>query len=61
MTLTELEEFFLEAGPFMEVLESNFGDDTEGMLGFFRGYSEFYPDVDALVRQRVVDEFPIGS
>lgn len=58
LTLGELEGFFTEAWPFMEVLEMNFEDDTEGMLGFFRAYSQFYPQLDALLRQRVVEAYP---
>lgn len=41
----------------MEVLEMNFDEDVEGMLGFFRAYSRFYPKLDALLRQRVLEAF----
>ncbi|PRC53144.1 hypothetical protein C6A85_55325, partial [Mycobacterium sp. ITM-2017-0098] len=58
MTLGELAEFFLGAWPFLEVLEMNFGGDTAGMLGFFRGVSEFYEDFDKLLRDRVIEAFP---
>ena len=36
LTLGELETFFLGAWSFMDVLQSNFEDDVNGMLGFFR-------------------------
>jgi hypothetical protein len=58
LTLVELEEFFLQAWPFLEVLESNFESDTEEMLDFFQGVSQFYPDFDRLLRQRVIEAFP---
>jgi hypothetical protein len=58
LTLGELEEFFLGAWPFLEVLEMNFEDDTEQMLGFFRGASQFYPEFDQLLRQRVIAAYP---
>ena len=61
LTLGELEEFFLGAWPLLEVLENNFGNDTEGMLGFFRAYSEFYPQLDSLLRQRVLTAYPPGG
>jgi hypothetical protein len=53
LTLGELEEFFLSAWPLLDVLASNFDTDVEGMLDFFRADSQFYPDLDALLRQRV--------
>jgi hypothetical protein len=58
LTLGELEEFFLGAWPFFEVLEMNFGTDIEGMLGFFHGSSPFYPDFDHLLRERVIENYP---
>lgn len=57
LTLGELESFFTGAWPPMEVLEMNFDEDVEGMLGFFRAYSRFYPKLDALLRQRVLEAF----
>lgn len=57
LTLGELEEFFTAAWPLMEVLEINFEEDVEGMLGFFRAHSQFYPELDALLRQRVLEAF----
>lgn len=58
LTLGELESFFTEAWPFMEVLEMNFQDGTDGMLGFFRAHSQFYPQLDALLRRRVLEAYP---
>lgn len=57
LTLGELEAFFTGAWPLMQVLEMNFEEDDEGMLGFFRAYSQFYPQLDALLRQRVLEAF----
>jgi hypothetical protein len=36
----------------------NFEGDVEGMLGFFVAESDFYPHLDALCRQRVLEAFP---
>jgi hypothetical protein len=58
LTLGELEEFFLGAWPFLEVLAMNFEDDTEQMLGFFHGASQFYPEFDQLLRERVIAAYP---
>jgi hypothetical protein len=57
LTLGELEDFFMDAWSLQEVLESNFGDDVDAMLGFFRATSEFYPDLDRLLRQRVMERY----
>lgn len=57
LTLGELEAFFTGAWPLMEVLEMNFEEDVEGMLGFFRAHSQFYPVLDTLLRQRVREAF----
>ena len=53
LTLEELYQFFVEGWPFMGVLEMNYEDDLNGMLAFFSGDSAFYPQFDALLRQRV--------
>ena len=53
LSLGELYEFFVEAWPFMGVLEMNYERDLEGMLGFFSGDSAFYAEFDALLRERV--------
>ena len=58
LTLGELEVFFLGAWPFFEVLEMNFDTDTEQMLGFIQGDSQFYPDFDQLLRERVIEAYP---
>lgn len=61
LTLGELETFFLGAWPFFDVLEMNFDQDTEAMLDFFRGVSQFYADFDRLLRQRVRENYPNAS
>jgi hypothetical protein len=50
LTLGELETFFLGAWSFMDVLQSNFENDVNGMLGFFQAKSQFYPELDNLLR-----------
>jgi hypothetical protein len=57
LTLGELESFFLGSWRLLEVLQMNFDGDVEAMLDFFVGRSEFYPDFDQLLRQRVVEAF----
>ena len=58
LTLGELADFLLRAWSFMQVLESNFEDDVAQMLQFFRASSQFYPEFDELLRQRVIDAHP---
>jgi hypothetical protein len=58
LTLEELYGAFTEAWPFHSVLEANFEGDAEGMLGFFVAESDFYPQLDALCRLRVLEAFP---
>jgi len=58
MTLGELTTFFLQAWPLIEVLESNFEDDTERALDFFSGSSEFYPEFGVLLVMKVLEAFP---
>jgi hypothetical protein len=60
LSLGELEEFFVGAWPLLEVLEMNFENDSDGMLGFFRAHSEFYPQLDALLRQRILEAYPLS-
>jgi len=57
LTLEELYTFFTGAWLFHSVLDMNFGPDVERMLGFFVAESDFYPQLDALCRQRVVEAF----
>ena len=57
MTLGEFTDFFLTAWPLIEVLEMNFEDDLNGALGFFSVDSDFYPELDALIRQRACEHF----
>ena len=60
LTLGELHGLLTRAWRFHEILECNFEGDVEGMLGFFRAESDFYPDLDALCRQEVLEAFPEG-
>ncbi len=57
MTLGELTDFFLKAWPLIEVLESNFEDDTERALAFFSGSSDFYPEFGLLLVAKVKAAF----
>ena len=57
LTLEELTDFFLGAWPLMDVLEMNYEDDLDGMLGFFWADSAFYPHLDALLRQQVREHY----
>lgn len=45
----------------MEVLEMNFEGDIDGMLGFFRAKSVFYPQIDALYRLRVKEAVTLSE
>ena len=58
LTLGELHGFLTQAWGFHETLEANFEGDVEGMLGFFVAESDFYPGLDALCRQEVLEDFP---
>lgn len=57
LTLGEVVEFLEGAWPLLDVLNANFEGDLTGMLGFFRAESAFYPQMDALFRQRVRKAF----
>jgi hypothetical protein len=57
MTLGELTDFFLEAWRLLSVLKMNFEDDLDEALGFFSVQSDFYPDLDLICRQRVLDGY----
>ncbi len=57
LSLGELADFFLAAWPLIAVLEMNFEGDRDSSLGFFVAESDFYPDFDALCRQRVIEHF----
>ncbi len=58
MTMGQMVRFFLGAWDLMAVLQGNFEDDTEQMLGFFNAESEFYPCFDEVLRERVAERFP---
>lgn len=55
LTLGELADFFLTAWPLTDVLAEGFEGDVQGTLAYFLVESDFYPDLDALCRQRVVE------
>ncbi|MEQ1801791.1 MAG: hypothetical protein ABL989_07715 [Gammaproteobacteria bacterium] len=57
LSLVELANFFVGAWPLMDVLERNYEGDLDSMLGFFWADSAFYPQFDALLRQRAVETF----
>ena len=57
LTLGELADFFLTAWPLLDVLDMNFEGDLNASLGFFDAESDFYPQFDALCRERVVERF----
>jgi hypothetical protein len=50
LSLREMVAFFLGGWSLVEVLESNFEGDLAGMLGFFRGVSDFYQEFDRCLR-----------
>ena len=58
LTLGELEEFFMGSWPLLEVLEMNYDSDVDSMLTFFEAHSEFYPELDRLLRERVIAAHP---
>jgi len=60
LSLGELVDFFVGGWPLMEVLEFNVGKDVEQMLDLFSAASNFYPDFDRVLRQRVVTIY-LGS
>ena len=57
LTLGEPHAFLTSAWPFHFVLDMNFQGDVEAMLGFFVAESDFYPDLDALCRQEVLEDY----
>ena len=57
LTLRELYAFLTIAWPFHFVLDMNFQGDVEAMLSFFVAESDFYPDLDPLCRQEVLEDY----
>lgn len=57
LTLGELDNFFLNAWPLIDVLEMNFENDLDSSLEFFTAESDFYPEFDRLCRARVIEHF----
>jgi len=58
LTLEAVHDFLTGVWGLHGILEANFEGDVEGMLGFFVAESDFYPQLDALCRHRVVEVFP---
>ncbi len=58
LTLDALHDLLTNVWGLHGILEANFEGDVEGMLGFFVAESDFYPDLDALCRRRVLEAFP---
>ena len=58
LTLGALHDLLTGVWGLHGILEANFEGDVEGMLGFFVAESDFYPQLDALCRQRVLEAFP---
>lgn len=58
LALRALHDFLTSVWGLHGILEANFEGDVEGMLGFFVAESDFYPQLDALCRQRVLEAFP---
>jgi hypothetical protein len=58
LTLGELTDFLVNAFSLVDVLKMNFEDDLESALGFFFVESRFYPDLERLCVQRVIESFP---
>ena len=57
LTLGDLTNFFLNACELEGTLEANFGNDLESSLDFFTASSDFYPNLDKLVREIVEQYF----
>jgi len=58
LKLEALHDFLTGVWGLHGILEANFEGDVESMLGFFVAESDFYPQLDALCRQRVLEAFP---
>jgi hypothetical protein len=58
LTLGELADFFLGAWNLIGVLKMNLDNDGNIGLDFFSVESDFYPDLDRLITQRVVERLP---
>ena len=57
LTLGRMLDLLLAGWGFFECLENNFPHDLEGKLGFFWGESQFYPDFDEALREKVKERF----
>ncbi len=57
LTMGEFVDFFLGVWPFIDVVMMNAEGDLGEALDFFWAESNFYPDFDLLLRQRVVEAY----
>lgn len=57
ITLWRLVKLVIVGWNLFECLERNFPDDLEERLHFFRGESDFYPDFDEALREKVVKHY----
>lgn len=58
MTLGEFVDFFFASWSLIECIRCNFEYDQDGMMGFFRCESEFYPQFDQYARILVEEAIP---
>ena len=54
LTMGEFADFFLGVWPFIDVVMMNAEGDLDEALDFFWAESNFYPDFDLFLRQRVI-------
>jgi len=57
LTMGEMVSFFLKAWNLFDCLEDNFENDIDEMMMFFKGESEFYPDLDKELTRQVLERF----
>jgi hypothetical protein len=57
LTLGEFADFFLGVWPFIDIVMMNAEGDLDEGLDFFWAESNFYPDFDLLLRQRVIEAY----
>ncbi len=57
LTLGSLLDFLIGAWSLYESVEWNYPGDLEGQLGFFWGESQFYPEFDEALREKVTERF----
>lgn len=57
LTLAELADYFLQHWDLPAFVRSNYDDELEEGLGFFMAESDFYPEFEAMCRQRVIEHY----